>query len=107
MLTELGADSMDHDLAIDSLTGFLGDLAPSDYRRARFPEGVSNFDIYNFVFINFNYTSLLDDYIYLDQKQFVPDAIQDRGSQLRLPGQSGENHGAPPSVPEIRSLRTS
>jgi hypothetical protein len=72
LLTELGADSMDRDLAINSLTGFLGDLAAGDYRNARFPRSVTNFDIYNFSFVNFNYTPLLDDYIYLDQKQFDP-----------------------------------
>jgi len=72
LLTRLGADSMDNDLAIKSLAGFLGDLEPEEYLRTRFPGNVGNFDIYNFVFINFNYTPLLDDFVYLDQKQFDP-----------------------------------
>jgi|SRR6478752_6111728 len=72
LLTRLGIDSMDNDLAVKSLAGFLGDLEPEEYLRARFPQNIANFDIYNFVFINFNYTSLLDDFVYLDQKQFDP-----------------------------------
>lgn len=72
LLTRLGTTSMDNDLAINSLSNFLGDLEPADYLRARFPSNVANFDIYNFVFINFNYTPLLDDFVYLDQKQFDP-----------------------------------
>lgn len=72
LLSNLGADSMDGDLAVKSLAGFLGDLDDEEYKRVGFPGGINNFDIYNFVFINFNYTSLLDDLIYLDQKQFDP-----------------------------------
>lgn len=72
LLTRLGADSMDNGLAIKSLAGFLGDLEPEEYLGTRFPGNVTNFDIYNFVFINFNYTPLLDDFVYLDQKQFDP-----------------------------------
>lgn len=72
LLTRLGSASMDRELAMRSLTGFLGDLAPSDYKRMRFPLGIDNFDVYNFLFVNFNYTPLFDDFIYLDQKQFDP-----------------------------------
>lgn len=72
LLTRLGADSMNRGLAIKSLAGFLGDLDQEEYRRIRFPQGIDNFDMYNFVFINFNYTPLFDDFIYLDQVQFDP-----------------------------------
>lgn len=72
LLTDLGSDSMDRGLAMASLRGFLGDLKPEIYRRMRFPERVQNCDVYNFLFVNFNYTSLLDDFVYLDQKQFDP-----------------------------------
>lgn len=72
LLARLGADSMDRDLAIKSLAEFLGDLDPEEYRRIRFPGRINNFDVYNFVFVNFNYTPLLDDFVYLDQKQFDP-----------------------------------
>ncbi len=72
LLARLGVDSMDRELAIQSLEGFLGDLEPEEYKRVGFPGNVNNFDVYNFVFINFNYTPLLDDLVYLDQKQFDP-----------------------------------
>ncbi|QGH69910.1 AbiH family protein [Pseudactinotalea sp. HY158] len=72
LLTALGSDSMDRSLAVGSLSGFLGDLEPEVYRRMGFPGRVQNFDVYNFLFVNFNYTPLLDDFVYLDQKQFDP-----------------------------------
>ena len=37
-----------------------------------FPATTDIGDIYNFLFINFNYTSLLDNYLYLDKTQFDP-----------------------------------
>lgn len=72
LLTRLGTDSMDKGLAVDSLAGFLGDLQPKQYKRSGFPAEIGNFDVFNFVFVNFNYTSLLDDFIFLDQQQFDP-----------------------------------
>ncbi len=72
LLARLGADSMDRKLAIKSLAEFLGDLAPEDYRQMEFPAAVNNYAVFNFLFVNFNYTPLLDDFIYLDQKQFDP-----------------------------------
>ena len=72
LLTRLGTDSMDNGLAVDSLAGFLGDLQPKQYKRSGFPAEIGNFDVFNFVFVNFNYTSLLDDFIFLDQQQFDP-----------------------------------
>lgn len=50
---------------------FLSDLSEDQYRASKVPTG-ENLELYNFVFVNFNYTSLLDDFIYLDQDQFRP-----------------------------------
>jgi len=72
LLASLGVDSMDRGLAIKSLSEFLGDLPPAGYRRMEFPSDVGNYSIFNFLFVNFNYTPLLDDFIYLDQDQFDP-----------------------------------
>ena len=72
LLTRLGTDSMDNGRAVKSLATFLQDLDPVSYRDLEFAKSINNFDIFNFVFINFNYTSLLDDFVYLDQKQFDP-----------------------------------
>ena len=72
LLANLGNESMDRSLAVASLKGFLGDLSAEEYRKLEFAGRCDNFDIYNFVFFNFNYTPLLDNFIYLDQKQFDP-----------------------------------
>jgi hypothetical protein len=72
LLSQLGAASVDENLAVNSLSKFLGDLAPDAYRQARFPATIDHYDLYNFLFVNFNYTSLLDDLVYLDQNQFDP-----------------------------------
>ncbi|WP_040281506.1 AbiH family protein [Tessaracoccus massiliensis] len=71
LLTDLGRDSSRNMWARESLMAFLYDLPDDAYRASRFPTYV-NQELYNFVFVNFNYTSLLDDYIYLDQEQFDP-----------------------------------
>ncbi|MBE5886139.1 MAG: ABC transporter permease [Lachnospiraceae bacterium] len=55
-----------------SLCGFLGDLDQEDYERIAFPEKTYHYDMYNYLFVNFNYTSLFDNYIYLDKIQFEP-----------------------------------
>lgn len=69
---QLGADSMNNKLAINSLLSFIGDLSKDQIKNHKFNRNSSHYDIYNFMFVNFNYTSLLDNYIYLDQAQFDP-----------------------------------
>lgn len=72
LLLSLGEDSVSRKLAVASLEGFLADLDAEVYRQMSFPGRSDNFDVYNFLFFNFNYTPLLDNYIYLDQRQFDP-----------------------------------
>lgn len=72
ILEKLGQDSMDEGLAISSLQEFLGDLKKRSYENLEFPKRIYNYDLFNFLFVNFNYTPLLDDFIYLDQQQFDP-----------------------------------
>lgn len=72
LLIQLGEHSMNEKLALASLQGFLKDLSDDSYRQLTFPTRCDNFDAYNFVFFNFNYTSIFDNYIYLDQQQFDP-----------------------------------
>lgn len=72
LLTDLGQDSATHKRAIESMSAFLYDLPPAAFRESGFPRNTANLDLYNFVFVNFNYTPLLDDFIYLDQVQFDP-----------------------------------
>ena len=60
-------------MTLASLMEFLGDLGdPIEYSKMSLPAIADIGDIYNFLFINFNYTSLLDNYLYLDKTQFVP-----------------------------------
>lgn len=54
------------------MSAFLYDLPDRAFRNSEFPKNTANLDLYNFVFVNFNYTPLLDDFIYLDQVQFDP-----------------------------------
>lgn len=72
---QLGDDSMKNGWAFCSLNNFLWDLHnANDYKRvAQRLRDSSAYHLYNFQFINFNYTTLLDDYLFLDQGQFDPD----------------------------------
>jgi hypothetical protein len=72
LLARVGLDSMEGGVALKSFSSFLGDLDDDEYRRLEFPSNVDNLDLYNFTFVNFNYTALLDGLVYLDQKQFDP-----------------------------------
>jgi len=72
VLSRVGSDSRSESLAIRSLKSFLGDLDAESYKQLRFPANVQHFDVFNFHCINFNYTSLFDCYIYLDQVQYDP-----------------------------------
>lgn len=56
-------------LTIQSLSYFLKDL-PSN--STKFATKTNHYNLFNFVFANFNYTSLLDNYMYLDKIQFDP-----------------------------------
>lgn len=57
---------------IKALSSFLGDLDQEDYEKILFPTKTNHYHMYNYLFINFNYTSLFDNYIYLDRYQFEP-----------------------------------
>ena len=73
LLSKLGDDAVANKWSMTSLSSFLSDLRDgSEFRALRFPREVAHYDLYNFLFVNFNYTTLLDDYVYLDQIQFHP-----------------------------------
>ncbi|WNM23519.1 AbiH family protein [Demequina capsici] len=73
VLSQLGSLSVANEWAMSSFTEFLGDIRdPDDYSRMDFPVRLDIGDVFNFQFINLNYTTLLDDYVYLDQVQFDP-----------------------------------
>ena len=51
---------------------FLKDLSKEQYETNRFHNKFNNNEILKYVFINFNYTSLLDNYLYLTKEVFDP-----------------------------------
>lgn len=57
-------------LAYQSMSKFLKDLSRNV--EMNFKRNSDHFDVFNFLFVNFNYTSLLDSYLYLDRNQFDP-----------------------------------
>lgn len=69
-LLKLNEEVRKDKLSIQSLGEFLKDL--EDLNNFKFKEGLDHYHLYNFVFANFNYTSLLDNYIFLDKLQFDP-----------------------------------
>lgn len=70
VLLSLNEKVKDNKLSIQSLGEFLKDI--EDLKQLNFVKGLDHYHLYHFVFANFNYTSLLDNYIYLDKKQFDP-----------------------------------
>lgn len=73
ILDRLGDCAVENKLTIISFTEFLGDIKDAnEYRKMRLTQRLNIGDLLNFQFINSNYTTLLDDYVYLDQGQFNP-----------------------------------
>ena len=91
ILLTLNEEVRKKQLSIQSLGEFLKDL--SELNNLEFINNLGHYHLYNFVFANFNYTSLLDNYIYLDKLQFDPHHYKgsDRNFWLRF------------KLPEIKS----
>lgn len=51
---------------------FLKDLSRDQYGAIRFHNKIGNNETLKYIFINFNYTSLLDNYLYLEKEMFDP-----------------------------------
>lgn len=73
LLDQIGTDARRHSWGHASLSNFLSDIGDAeDYKSLDFPQRVDHYSLFNYLFVNFNYTTLLDNYIYLDQDQFDP-----------------------------------
>lgn len=72
VLLKLNDDIAKNEWGKRALSRFLGDLSQEDYEKICFPEKTDHYHMYNYLFVNFNYTSLFDNYIYLDKYQFEP-----------------------------------
>lgn len=57
-------------LAMQSMRNFSKDLTKDE--SINFLKNGDHYDLFYYVFLNFNYTSLLDNYLYLDKNQFDP-----------------------------------
>lgn len=75
VLLELNSLAINKELSIRSLSKFLNDL--DDVNQLAFTNKTAHYDLFNFIFINFNYTFLLDNYLYLDKTQFDPHIHRD------------------------------
>lgn len=72
VLLKISEDAEVNEWGINALSYFLGDLGKDDYEKMRFPKTTDHYHMYNYLFVNFNYTSLFDNYIFLDKHQFNP-----------------------------------
>lgn len=68
----LNHDSEMYRYGQESLRGFIADLDKDDFLRMKFHRNTGHYHLFNYLFVNFNYTSLFDNYIYLDKQQFDP-----------------------------------
>lgn len=67
-----------------SMSEFIGDLSEEQYKRFRFHNMVDNHDYVLYTFINFNYTALLDNYVYLDKEIFDPSPYSTSNNNFKL-----------------------
>lgn len=72
LLNELDKQARKYEWATRTFARFLADLDPAQYSLVGLPRKVDHFHLFNFNIINFNYTFLLDNYLYLDRDQFDP-----------------------------------
>ena len=74
LLGDLGADAVANEWSMRSLTEFLWDIRDAHtFKAMHFPINAgTHYGLFNFLFVNFNYTTLLDNYVFLDQLQFTP-----------------------------------
>lgn len=70
ILLSINTEAKSKKLAMQSLSHFLKDL--DETCKINFPQNTYHYDLFSFLFVNFCYTSLLDNYIYLDKGQFDP-----------------------------------
>lgn len=71
-LIAIGNASSKNRWAINTLSKFIADLDAEDFGNITFKEECGHYDLFNWFFVNFNYTSIFDNYIHLDKGQFDP-----------------------------------
>ena len=68
-LLKINEESKKNKFANQSLAHFLEDINSPTFQ---FPENTDHYDLFDYVFVNFNYTSILDNYMCMDKDQFDP-----------------------------------
>lgn len=84
ILVKESEDAEFYKWGINSLSNFLSDLNTVDYLNMTFPKTTDHYHMFNFLFVNFNYTSLLDNYLYLDKGQFEPHPYKSVDTNFRF-----------------------
>lgn len=74
VLLRLNADARKNQWANQTMGRFLEDI---NYPGLEFSDKTDHYDLFYYVFANFNYTYLLDNYLYLDKEQFDPHCYRD------------------------------
>lgn len=94
LLTDLSSQVRDRQSTVTCLAGFMEDVTDSAaHGRMSTLQRMDIGDLFNFRFVDFNYTPLLDNYIYLDKEQFDPHPYRtsDRNLDFR-PNPHGFDH---------------
>ena len=100
VLARLGHQAVDNRLTIASLMEFPGDVqTKSEYDLMHLPPRLNIGDLFNFTFVNLNYTSLLDDFVYLDKTQFKPHPYKWSDRQVTF-------HPNPQGHPDVRERQS-
>jgi len=94
VLTCLSSRATEQAATVNSLASFFGDVHDEEaYARMSTLQRMDFGDLFNFRFVNFNYTPLLDNFVFLDKKQFDPHPYKssDRNLDFR-PNPRGFDH---------------
>ena len=94
LLTALSGEVRRQKSTVTSLAGFIEDVVDgAAHGRMSILQRMNIGDLFNFRFVDFNYTPLLDNYIYLDKEQFDPHPYRqsDRNLDFR-PNPHGFDH---------------
>lgn len=96
LLARVGRDSAEGSLAVKSMAEFVRDIAElsTAFSSFAFTQETSHYDLFNYLFVNLNYTPLLDDYVFRDAQQFKPQAHRYADRNFRfLPNPTGDPAG--------------
>ncbi len=95
ILINLNDDSERNKWSTRTLSSFLTDLSEEQYERIIFPSKAEHHKLFNYTLFNFNYTSIFDNYIFLDKYQHDPEKYPTSGNNFNFeinPNNYKSNH---------------